>query len=78
MTVIKVTDFKGDNWALVYTRPQKYLHKGDCFWKVWYYASVRPKELKNYSEVPIPIFTDWWPYEFSIESRNKSSGNHLE
>lgn len=60
--VIKLTDFKGDTWNLMYTRPSRYLHKGDAYWKVWYIASIRPNELKNYEEVPLPIFTEWWPH----------------
>lgn len=62
MNIIKLTDFKGQNWELIYTQPQKYLHQGEAYWKVWYLAPARPDELKNYNEVPLPIFTEWWPH----------------
>ena len=68
MTYIDLIDFKGDYWHLIYANaPQKYLHNGNAYWKAWWYAPDRPKELKNYTEVPLPIFTDWWPHIFNVK-----------
>lgn len=62
MINVQLIDHKGDFWDLTWANaPQRYLHQGECYWKSWWYASERPAELKNYSEVPLPIFTDWWP-----------------
>lgn len=62
MLVIDFFDLKGDYWRLIWTgQISPYLYKGNKFYKTWWYAPKRPHELRNYDEVPLPVFTDWWP-----------------
>ena len=66
MLTIELIDHKGDSWKLEYWESaQQYLHKGEGYWKAWWDAPKRPKDFKNYMQVPLPIFTDWWPHKFS-------------
>lgn len=58
--MIEVIDNKGDRWQLVWTNADRYLHNGHAYYKAWWYAPTRPYEFRNFDEVPIPIFTDWW------------------
>ena len=61
MTTIQLIDHKGDFWELVWAgTASRYLHNGEAYWKAWWYAPERPHELRNYAEVPLPIFTEWW------------------
>lgn len=60
MTTIDLIDLKGEQWQLIHSHTIPYLHKGEKYWKAWWFAPVRPDELRNYDEVPLPIFTDWW------------------
>lgn len=61
MCSIELIDWKGDFWQLIWVgAPKTYLHNGEIYWKAWWYAPARPKELINYYEVPLPIFTDWF------------------
>jgi len=63
--MIDIIDHKGEHWQLTYIKAaQKYLHKGEAYWKAWWYATKRPHEFRNYATIPLPIFTDWWPHEF--------------
>jgi len=61
MCIIDLIDQKGEWWQLMWAAPSRYLHKGEAYWKAWWYAPVRPHEFRNFDEVPLPIFTEWWP-----------------
>ncbi len=62
MLYIELIDHKGDYWTLVWPgAASRYLHKGIAYYKAWWYADERPHELRNYTAIPLPIFTDWWP-----------------
>ena len=61
--VIELEDLKGDFWELVF------VNKATCYtnwkgegpvWEIWVFAGVRPRELRMYEIIPIPVFTDWW------------------
>jgi hypothetical protein len=59
---IEIIDFKGGCWKVMFfEKAQRYLHKGCVYWRVWVQAPERPNELKTYEEIPLPIFTEWWP-----------------
>ena len=61
--MIEVVDFKNDYWKLTpgsYRPFSLYLHKGDAYWKIWMKVHTGPRELRNYPEIPLPVFTDWW------------------
>ena len=61
MTLIDLVDYKGDTWQLfAANKCTRYLHKGQVYWQLWWYAPVRPHALRNYNEVPLPVFADWW------------------
>lgn len=62
MTCIELIDNKGDYWELLWANaPVPYLYNGDKYWKAWWYTPERPDDFRNYYEVPLPIFTEWWP-----------------
>lgn len=53
MIVINLIDHLGDEWELVW---QGVVRGGEA----WWYAPVRPAALKDYEEVPLPVFTEWF------------------
>jgi len=60
MVFITVRDLKGQHWCLMphghYTRSQKGLVEG---WAI--VVESPPDVLTGYSNIPLPVFTDWWP-----------------
>ena len=61
MIEIELIDFKGDYWRLMWPGAcSRYLHKAEAYYKAWWYVGEGPDELKNYPQIPLPIFTDWW------------------
>ena len=60
---IDLVDYKRDFWRLGWpglSAIERYLYKGDAYYKVWWHVLDGPYELRNYSAIPIPLFTDWW------------------
>ena len=59
---ILVTDFLGDEWALL--APVKYKVQNG-YTTMWAWVMKGPAKLTtppyNYQELPFPVFTDWWP-----------------
>lgn len=64
MSEIKLIDFKGDYWHLIYDGAARYLHEGGAHFKAWWYIVEGPKFLNEngaqYSEISTPIFTEWF------------------
>ena len=61
--VVKLIDRKNDVWVFEFNeKAQRYLHEGNVYWKVWVDLTVKPKDFKTYEQVPLPVFTDWWPH----------------
>lgn len=62
MITIELYDHKGDYWQLTAaTPPRRYMHNAEVYYKMWWHAFNRPGELRHYKEVPLPVFTEWWP-----------------
>ncbi len=62
MITIELIDQKGEFWELIWANSiTPSLYKGSLWYKGWWYAIEIPHELRNYSDIPLPVFTEWWP-----------------
>jgi hypothetical protein len=59
MNVIDVIDFKGHKWSLL-VPPLRWNRPMTELWLLVAQESS-PATLRGYMEIPVPVFTDWWP-----------------
>ena len=68
MVTIKVVDLKGAHWLLgLPDLPHKRRYKGRLMeiWALVFDGPVPP----NYNQIPLPVFTDWWPEACDYEEK---------
>jgi len=58
MTEIQLTDWLGDTWRILL--PGVYRTSKQGFTELWVYVGLGPDALRNFQEIPLPVFTDWW------------------
>jgi len=58
MRVIDVMDDKGHEWQLL-APPLRWNRPKTELWLL-VTAGSAPDELRNFMEVPVPCFTEWW------------------
>ena len=64
MDTIKITDYLGDEWEFYGPR---FRQQANGYWKMWVWVLKGAPRLTTgayrYQEIPLPVFTDWWPDE---------------
>lgn len=57
LVMITVVDFLGQEWGLIYKSKYRASEKGLV--EVW--AICVGTRIHGYSQIPLPVFTEWWP-----------------
>lgn len=57
MKVFTVIDFLGDEWIFI---KHRFVQQPNGYWTLWAWVVKGPKALKNYQELPFPVFTEWF------------------
>lgn len=57
--MIEVVDTKGRVWNLIPIGRYKVSQKGLV--ERWAIAGPGPGDLRKYHQIPLPVFTEWWP-----------------
>jgi hypothetical protein len=57
LVMITVVDFLGDTWGLFCKSKYRASEKGLV--EVW--AICYSQHIRGYSQIPLPVFTEWWP-----------------
>lgn len=57
--MIEVVDLKGHTWNLFFLGRYKVSKKGLV--SRWAFTGPGPGDLRRYNQIPLPVFTEWWP-----------------
>lgn len=55
---VHVIDYLGTKWTLLC--PGRYKTTLDGFVTMWVLVAKGPQSLRDYQEIPLPVFTEWW------------------
>jgi hypothetical protein len=58
MREIELIDHLGDYWLLLL--PAVFEKNRNGMMIMWVYVGKGPEALRNYQEIPLPVFTEWW------------------
>jgi len=58
MLTIAINDHKNEHWELLL--PGVFRENRHGLTEMWVYVSHGPPALKNYQQIPLPVFTEWW------------------
>ena len=58
MSMINVIDYKNDEFNLTWSGRTSTSKQGLI--EMWFWCDHKIKALKNYSQIPIPVFTNWF------------------
>jgi hypothetical protein len=58
MRTIEVTDYLGDEWSFL-PGPQ-YKKNRHGLTEMWLWVAKGPKAMKDYQQIPFPVFTEWF------------------
>jgi len=72
MNEFTVIDFLGFRWVLA---KHKFERQANGYWKMWAWVMKGPPLLRDFQEIPFPVFTDWWTGCDECGGPRQHSGN---
>lgn len=62
MTEITLVDSYGDHWTFLVPVPGVFKKSRRGLIEMWVYVKAGPECIfKYYKQIPLPVFTEWWP-----------------